>query len=103
MKVAIESNDGITINSPFTRPKGYLVYEIGETGIKSSELIKASRDVQQKNLKDCETIISRGMDRNHFLQLKKLGVDVFITFKSSAKDAVHIFMKESLLKQGSTH
>ena len=103
MKVAIESNDGITINSPFTRTKGYLVYEIGETGIKTSEFIKASQAVQQKNLKDCETIISRGMDRNHFLKLKKKGIDVFITFKSSAKDAVHIFIKENLLKQGILH
>ncbi len=103
MKIAIESNDGITINSPFTRTKGYLVYEIGETGIKTSEFIKDSHDVQQKDLKGCETIISRGMDRIHFLELKKMGIDVFITFKSSAKDAVHIYMKESLLKQGSIH
>jgi predicted Fe-Mo cluster-binding NifX family protein len=103
MKIAIESNDGVTINSPFTRTNGYLVYEVGESGIKNSEFIKASQDAQQQNLNDCRTIISRGMDRNHFLELKKKGIDVFITFKSSAKDAVQIFMKENLLRQSTFH
>ena len=40
MKIAIESNDGETINSPFDKPKGYLVFDVEDTGIKDTKYIK---------------------------------------------------------------
>lgn len=101
MKIAIESNDGVTLNSPFTRTKGYLVCEINEAGVMASEFRKKSSKVKLQSLNDCRTIISRGMDRDRFMQLKNRGLDVFITFKSSVNDAIHTFMKESILEKGS--
>jgi predicted Fe-Mo cluster-binding NifX family protein len=112
MKIAIESNDGITIKSPFLKTEGYLVYDIDESHINSYEYRKA---VQRKKaevslsknprnaLNDCSTIISRGMNRIELQSLKEEGKKVFITFKTSAKDAVNLYMKELLISEGIHH
>ena len=93
MKIAIESNDGETINSPFDKPKGYLVFDVEDTGIKETKYIK----LQSFPLKDCCTIITRGMDNKHRTEFKKNGVDVFITFNTRAKDAVRAYLRERLI------
>ena len=93
MKIAIESNDGITIKSPFLKTKGYLVYDIDESHINGFEYRKAPGQKKievslSKNphsaLKDCRTIISRGMNRIELRSFKEAGKDVFITFKTTA-------------------
>jgi predicted Fe-Mo cluster-binding NifX family protein len=109
MKIAIESNDGVTIKSPFIHTRGYLVYDINESDIigyeyrqneeKRSPVIGSSAPFinMQSLLKDCKTVISRGMDRSSLKQLKQTGIDVFITFKTSAKDAVRLYLKELMI------
>jgi hypothetical protein len=110
MKIAIESNDGVTIKSPFLHTKGYLVYDIDESHINGFEYrkafeqkkeIKRSKISDSKHLhpflEDCRTVISRGMDRIELQSFKQEGKDVFITFKTAAKDAVKIYMKELLM------
>ena len=37
MKIAIESNDGVTIKSPFIPIRGYVVYDVKESDIVASE------------------------------------------------------------------
>jgi predicted Fe-Mo cluster-binding NifX family protein len=99
MKIAIESNDGETINSPFDKPKGYLVFDVEDTGIKETKYIK----LQSFPLKDCCTIISRGMNKKHLAEFKGKGVDVFITFNTRAKDAVRAYLRESLINKPLVH
>ncbi|MBT8378035.1 MAG: hypothetical protein KJN64_02255 [Ignavibacteria bacterium] len=112
MKIAIESNDGITIKSPFLKTKGYLVYEINESHINGYEYRKALRpqkaDVSlYKNphsaLNDCNAIISRGMDRIELQSFKEEGKEVFITFKTTANDAAKLYIKELLINEGIHH
>ena len=116
MKIAIESNDGVTIKSPFLPTKGYVVYDIVESGIvnseyrentsKSKEANGEKRIVQTKVksiLNDCTALISRGMDRNNLDSLKKEGMDVYITFKTSTKDAVRLYMRELLISSKIEH
>ena len=112
MKIAIESNDGITIKSPFLKTKGYLVYDIDESHINGFEYRKALSQKKAeasvvKNrlpaLGDCKTIISRGMNRIQLQSFKEEGKDVFITFKTAAKDAVRLYMKELLISEGIQH
>jgi predicted Fe-Mo cluster-binding NifX family protein len=105
MKIAIESNDGVTIKSPFVRTTGYLVYDVEQSGIKGTEYRKTAAKQRNVDLvtkppamvNDCKTVISRGMNRGNLQFLKKKGIDVFITFKLSARDAVKLYMKESLI------
>ena len=68
MKIAIESNDGETINSPFDKPKGYLVFDVEETGIKDTHYIKLQTTGKKpqtvssgktKNIKNCSQTVKR--------------------------------------------
>ena len=112
MKIAIESNDGITIKSPFLKTKGYLVYDIDESHINGFEYRKALGRKKPEislsqhthsTLNDCKTIISRGMNRIELQSFKEEGKDVFITFKNTAQDAVKLYMKELLINEGIHH
>lgn len=116
MKIAIESNDGQTIKSPFIPTKGYVVYHVKDSGIVETEYRESNskdfKTTDQKNntlvyirslLNDCSAIISRGMDRGSIDVLKQDGKEVFITFKTSAKDAVHLYMREQILNNKFAH
>lgn len=116
MKIAIESNDGVTIKSPFLPTHGYIVYDIDQSDIVNSEYRKSSLKNRQKNgerkiaeiksdtvLNDCAAIISRGMDRSNLDIFKKEGMDVYITFKTSTKDAVRLYMRELLISNKFVH
>ncbi len=119
MKIAIESNDGETINSPFDKPKGYLVFDVEDTGIKDTKYIKLKTSgkkpktvspARNKNitrqtfpLENCYTIITRGMDNKHRTEYKENGVDVFITFNTMAKDAVRAYLRERLINKPLAH
>jgi len=52
---------------------------------------------------DCGTVISRGMNRGNLQSLKEKGIDVFITFKLSARDAVKFYLKESIINKKILH
>lgn len=116
MKIAIESNDGVTIKSPFLPIKGYVVYDVKESdivgteyresGLKSQEKVDEMETISEKShslLNDCSAIISRGMDRSNVDIYKKEGMDVFITFKTSTKDAVRIYLRELLISDKLAH
>lgn len=116
MKVAIESNDGVTIKSPFLPTKGYVVYDVVESDIVGSEYRESIEKDKRPNggkdivagkvrslLNDCTAVISRGMDRTNLDVLKKEGKDVFITFKTSTKDAVRLYMRELLMNNKMAH
>ena len=116
MKIAIESNDGVNIKSPFLPTKGYVIYNIVESGIVGSEYressLKSKRSKGEEGvfsvkthslLNDCTAIISRGMDRSNLDIFKKEGIDVYITFKTSTKDAVRLYMRELLISTKLAH
>ena len=116
MKIAIESNDGVTIKSPFLPTGGYIVYDVNESEIISSEYREKSqrkKNVESKKvnissrvdslLNDCSAVISRGMDRNNLDIFKKEGKDVFITFKTSTRDAVRLYLREQMISQRLAH
>ncbi len=108
MKIAIESNDGVTIKSPFLPTRGYVIYDISESDILNSEYRKSNLESKRVSgerkiisansaLNDCNAIISRGMDRNNLDVFKKEGMDVYITFKTSTKEAARLYMRELLV------
>jgi predicted Fe-Mo cluster-binding NifX family protein len=116
MKIAIESNDGMTVKSPFIPTRGYVVYDVKDSGIVGTEYRESDiRELKSKGpkfnisaqinslLNDCSTIISRGMDRGNLEVLKQEGKDVFITFKTSAKDAVRLYMREQFINSNFAH
>jgi len=116
MKIAIESNDGVTIKSPFLPTTGYIVYDVDASEIVGTEYRQKDQKRKRVNgekilvsnkadslLNDCSAVISRGMDRNNLDVYKKEGKDVFITFKTSSKDAVRLYLREQLISHRLAH
>lgn len=117
MKIAIESNDGETLNSPFCKTRGYIICDIDNASITSTKYVKiksgyenlevgSKRRTLRKNifsLSDCRTVITRGMARNSLKDLKENGIDVFVTFNTRAKDALSAYLKERLLNRPVFH
>ena len=107
MKIAIESNDGVTLKSPFSKTRGYIICDAENPGIETSEFIELRKTVTGANrktssafrLSDCSTVISRGMDNENQLILKEKGIEVFITFNTLAKDALRSYIRERLMNE----
>lgn len=105
MKIAIESDDGVTLKSPFTQTRGYIICDIENTELEKSEYIllrNARKNPGPKvhsafRLGDCRTVISRGMNNKNQSLLKEKGIEVFITFRTKAKDALSSYLKEKLI------
>lgn len=111
MKIAIESNDGVTLKSPFSQTKGYIVCDIDKPGSEKSEYIQLSgirKRTHRKTesafrLTDCRTVISRGMNDENRHLLNEQGIEIFITFNTLVKDALHSYMKEKMISESISH
>ena len=117
MKIAIESNDGETLNSPFRKTRGYIVCDVDDASITNTKYVKIKNgDKSPKSntrertsrrsifsLNECRTVITRGMARNSLNDLKENGIDVFVTFNTRAKDALRAYLKERLLNRPIFH
>ena len=103
MKIAIESNDGgKTISDPFVRSKGFLIYEVDERNVfvkefRTSERLKTA--ILEKELNDCCAVISRGMPSAFKQELEKQGKKVLITFTSSPRKALSVFLTDQYTSQ----
>jgi predicted Fe-Mo cluster-binding NifX family protein len=115
MKIAIESNDGINIASPFNLLKNFIIFEVDEenkslkpdTICKPANLksrlrlvrnIAESRNIMRE-LSDCSTVISHNLSRPLLNKLQSSGVDVFITFRNRIDDAVRQYFKDKLIHE----
>lgn len=96
MKIAVESNDGgKTISDPFVRSKGFLIYEVDEKNVFIKEFRTTKRlktAIMENELDDCNAVISRGMPTSFRKELEKQGKKVLITFTSSPRKALSLFL-----------
>lgn len=102
MKIAVESNDGETIKSPFEETRGYLVFDVIDDTLVESKYLKINKPIpftEIPHLTDCKTIITREMNRTRREQLRDEGFDIFVTFNTYAKDALDSFVREKLIYQ----
>jgi predicted Fe-Mo cluster-binding NifX family protein len=103
MKIAIESRDGgKTISDPFVRSNGFLIYEVDEKNVFIKEFRTTRRlktAIEEQKLNDCSAVISRGMPTSFKEELEKQGKKVLITFTSSPKKAVNVFLTDQYASQ----
>ena len=115
MKIAVESNDGVKLASPYHPQKNFMVFEIDE----KSDLINLSTSRSQLNhknqlkhlrnisktenivseLSDCSTVISHCLNRPLINNLRRSGVDVYITFKGKVDDALNQYFKDEFIHE----
>ncbi len=113
MKVAIASDDGQTISAHFGRTKGFAVFEVVEKEVKNFEyrpntftghargLEDAGHEFNRHTpilnaLSDCGVVIAHGMGMRIYNDLKKIGIEVFVTEEVDVKKALHLFLNDKL-------
>ena len=110
MKIAIASDDERTISSHFGRAKGFVIYEVKEGEIINKEYrlntftphVRGGDPHDRhgpilRALKDCKVVISHGMGRRIYEDLKKTGIEVFITEETRVEEALRRYLKRELV------
>lgn len=114
MKIAIASDDGKTISSHFGKTKGFVIFEVEGKKVKNEEYRPNTLTGHAKGLegmthqidkhvsilnalKDCKTVISGGMGKRIYSELKKAGMEVFVTEETDVKNALELYLKGELI------
>jgi predicted Fe-Mo cluster-binding NifX family protein len=114
MKIAIASDDEKIISSHFGRTKGFVIFEAEDKTVKNREyrpntftghargLEGAGHELNRHTpilnaLKDCKVVISHGMGRRIYDDLKGIGVEVFITDETDVNKAIDSYLTGALV------
>jgi predicted Fe-Mo cluster-binding NifX family protein len=109
MKIAIASDDEKIISSHFGRTKGFVMFEVEDKAIKNREyrpntftghargLEGAGHELDRHTpilnaLKDCKVVITHGMGRRIYDDLKGIGVEVFVTDETDVNKALDLYL-----------
>ncbi len=113
MKIAVASDDGKAISAHFGRTLGFVICEVEGESIKGSEYRKntftgharglegAGHAVDRHGpilqaLSDCKVVISHGMGRRIYNDLKTAGIETFITDQTHVQSAVQSYLQGEL-------
>jgi len=113
MKIAIASDDGKTIASHFGRTRGFIVLEsdgksIGTQEYRPNTFTGHARGLEGADhgldrhapilnaLSDCQVVISHGMGRKIYEDLKQANIEVFITDETDAERAIALYIQGKL-------
>ncbi len=115
MKIAVDSNDGINIAAPFNVLKNFMVFEVGgkndplnfcapRVQSNNKNKLKHIRNISktaniESELSDCTTVISHCLNRPLLNNLRRSGVDVFITYQSRIDDAFNQYIKDKRIHE----
>lgn len=113
MRVAVASDDGKTIASHFGRTRGFLIYDIEGGEIRNREYIEntftgharglsdAGHGVDRHGpileaLKGCEAVISHGMGRRIYDDLRNAGISAYVVNETDADVALSLYLRNAL-------
>lgn len=113
MKIAIASDDGKTIASHFGRTKGFVVLAtdgdgVGDRGYLPNTFTGHALGLEGTEhevdrhapildaLADCQVVISHGMGRRMYDDLKQTDIEVFITDETDAERAAELYIQGEL-------
>jgi predicted Fe-Mo cluster-binding NifX family protein len=116
MKIAIVSDDEKTIASHFGKTRGFVIFEVEGKEIKGQEyrlntftghargLEGAGHEFDRHGpileaLKDCRVVISQGMGRRIYDDLKNIGIEVYVTEEQDVKNALNKYVQGELVDQ----
>jgi predicted Fe-Mo cluster-binding NifX family protein len=107
MKIAVASDDQITISEHFGRACGFMVFEIKNDiilkqeyreniGKSTGECHSCDHDTMIRNIKDCDVVISYGMGQRIYTDLIKNNILAIVTDERTVTDAVNQYLKHKL-------
>jgi predicted Fe-Mo cluster-binding NifX family protein len=113
MKIAIASNDGISISSHFGRAAGFVVFDVEDGKVKERLYRKNEHTghalgmegsgphfdrhgIILDALKDCDTVIAHGMGRRIYDDLQSADIQPFIVEEDDVLKAVHLYLENKL-------
>lgn len=113
MKIAIASNDQKTISAHFGRTAGFIIYNVENDTIKGTEyrkndftfhakgMIDAPHNIDRhapilNALNDCEVVISNGMGRRIYEDLKSANIEAYIVQETEAEEAINLYINNEL-------
>ncbi len=112
MKIAIPTNDGLTITSNTKFLKGFKTYEIVEGKVLKESYVTGEKPATGSDLldvlefdpvnplveaiKDCKIVISNGLDKKLFEDLLHAHKEVYVTEASDIRIAIRRFIRQTL-------
>jgi predicted Fe-Mo cluster-binding NifX family protein len=113
MRVAVASDDGKKIARHFGRTRGFLVYDVERSEIRSRRYRKNTftghaKDVEPEGdsvdchsaiiaaLKDCEAVISHGMGIRIYEDLRNAGIIAYVVDETDADAALSLYLRNAL-------
>jgi len=114
MKIAIASDDERTISSHFGQTRGFVVVEVEGKEVKNREyrpntftghargLESAGHEIDRHGpilsaLSDCKAVISHGMGRRIYDDLKGAGIEAFVTDETEVQKALDLYINGELI------
>ena len=114
MKIAVASDEGISIASHFGRTRGFVIYEMENDrpvhrGYRVNDFTGHARGLEGAGhdhdrhgpilaaLADCDVVISHGMGHRIYADLMQAGKSVFITGEIDVEQAVGAFASGHLV------
>ncbi len=113
MKIAVASDDGTTIASHFGKTLGFVMFDIEDGHVASRVYVKNTITGHARGLSDadhsvdrhgpilralegCRAVISHGMGRKIYDDLRSVKVEAFIVQETEADEAVRRYLQGSL-------
>jgi predicted Fe-Mo cluster-binding NifX family protein len=123
MKIAIASDDERTISSHFGQTRGFVVFDVEGKEVKNREyrpstftghargLEGAGHEIDRHGpilsaLSDCKAVISHGMGRRIYDDLKGAGIEAWITDETEVQKAIDSYISGELIdrpERGCSH
>jgi len=123
MKIAIASDDERTISSHFGQTRGFVVFDVEGKEVKSREyrpntftghargLEGAGHEIDRHGpilsaLSDCKAVISHGMGRRIYDDLKGAGIEAFVTDEAEVQKVIGLYINGELIdrpERGCSH
>ncbi|UCF71241.1 MAG: iron-molybdenum cofactor biosynthesis protein [candidate division WOR-3 bacterium] len=115
-KVAVASDDEVTIAPHFGRTRGFVVFDIEDKkpirmaylpntftghvrGMNGTGHGSGHHHSILEALRDCKAVISQGMGRRIYADLKKAGINVYVTSETQIENAIDLYVKGRLFDE----
>ncbi len=123
MKIAIASDEGKIISSHFGQTRGFVVFDVEGKDVKSREyrpntftghargLEGTGHEIDRHGpiisaLSDCKAVISHGMGRRVYDDLKGAGIEALVTDETEVQKALGLYLTGALIdrpERGCSH